>query len=467
MEAEAVEAKAQEQAMSAQAAGDSEEANGRGSASAGHLPGLGSDGSGAAGNTNSSDFLDRLAKEHVQAYVKLMQEPATLAGVELAVRQSSLSSIHGQERRNVFMIMLSVDSLAEVAGRAPHRRAPIDPVLLRKLVHGALLGRGGERETEEDPASIPPGDVVALHDGGRGQMQAMFQDLWKPTRKGSGIVLKHTAVADLKLRKLTLVMNEETVRQLKARVRGGTAYTLVHTVTFASSSELVPDMCPEKQRSLYSGYNVGDALGFINLEMYHQVWQAELQKKREIYGDRMVAASEPDTSEPNIPTSKIDLQPVFYHQLPPDYYLEVIHSFNVVGVLDLSAGGGQVAQACLTRRIPYLGFGLTETHVVELEKYLISWVKDMMTTEGHPLCRKGSMNCRLRPQLQQKEKDTDDNLDLGDKGKKAAHKKGRERESSSEDGENAVSKKKHKSASKPKKKRSKTVSSDESRSESF
>ena len=43
----------------------------------------------------------------------------------------------------------------------------------------------------------------------------------------------------------------------------------------------------------------------------------------------------------------------------------------------------------MTKRIPYLGFGLTETHAVELEKYFIMWVKDNMGTEGHPLCRKG------------------------------------------------------------------------------
>ena len=48
-----------------------------------------------------------------------------------------------------------------------------------------------------------------------------------------------------------------------------------------------------------------------------------------------------------------------------------------------------MAQACLTQRIPYLGFGLTDTHVVELEKYLIMWAKDNMGTKGHPLCRKG------------------------------------------------------------------------------
>ncbi len=49
----------------------------------------------------------------------------------------------------------------------------------------------------------------------------------------------------------------------------------------------------------------------------------------------------------------------------------------------------QLAQDSLTTRITYLGFGLTETHVVELEKYLIMWVKDKMGTDGHPLCRKG------------------------------------------------------------------------------
>ncbi|MFM7979963.1 MAG: hypothetical protein ACKPKO_11675 [Candidatus Fonsibacter sp.] len=35
----------------------------------------------------------------------------------------------------------------------------------------------------------------------------------------------------------------------------------------------------------------------------------------------------------------------------------------------------------MTKRISYLGFGLAETHVVELEKYLILWVEDNMGTE--------------------------------------------------------------------------------------
>ena len=68
------------------------------------------------------------------------------------------------------------------------------------------------------------------------------------------------------------------------------------------------------------------------------------------------------------PPTRTSCGQVFYHPLPPGLHLEVIQSFNVVGVLALTVGGGQLAQACLTKRIPYLGFGLTEAHAVELDK---------------------------------------------------------------------------------------------------
>ena len=86
---------------------------------------------------NQERFLDILAKEHVRAYVKRLPDPTTIEGVKLAVSQSSVSTIHGQERRNVFMIALSVGSLAEVAGRVAHRRPPVEFDVLKKLVQGS------------------------------------------------------------------------------------------------------------------------------------------------------------------------------------------------------------------------------------------------------------------------------------------------------------------------------------------
>ena len=62
--------------------------------------------------------MDNLAKEHARAYVKLPPEPTTIEGVKLAVSQSSVSAILGQERRNVCMIALSVDSLGGVEGES-------------------------------------------------------------------------------------------------------------------------------------------------------------------------------------------------------------------------------------------------------------------------------------------------------------------------------------------------------------
>ena len=63
---------------------------------------------------------------------------------------------------------------------------------------------------------------------------------------------------------------------MKTRARGGNAHTLVHTVTYTSDMELVPDMRPEKQRSIYVSYTVADALAFVNLEMHSKVWQAKV-----------------------------------------------------------------------------------------------------------------------------------------------------------------------------------------------
>ncbi len=93
--------------------------------------------------------FDTLAKAHTRVYVKLLPEPTAIEGVKLAVRQSSVSTIHGQERRNVYMIALSVDGHSEVAGRATHRRPPVEFDVLKKFVQGALLGREGHRESDK------------------------------------------------------------------------------------------------------------------------------------------------------------------------------------------------------------------------------------------------------------------------------------------------------------------------------
>ncbi|MFM7985576.1 MAG: hypothetical protein ACKPKO_40320, partial [Candidatus Fonsibacter sp.] len=103
-------------------------------------------------------------------------------------------------------------------------------------------------------------------------------------------------------------MHEDPIRLLKARVRGGISYTLVYTLTLTSNMELVPDMCPEMQISIYDGYNVADAFGFVNLGMYNKVWQASVQTKRDIYWANMVTLKDVVTNMHTQPRKKCDLQ---------------------------------------------------------------------------------------------------------------------------------------------------------------
>ena len=127
VDAESLEANAQEKTECEQVVGD-------------YSNNAGSSGSAGASTTacaeackNQERFLANLANDHVRAYVKLLPEPTTIEGVKLAVSQSSVSTIHGQARRNVFMIALSVDNLGEVAGKVARRRPPVEFVILKKL----------------------------------------------------------------------------------------------------------------------------------------------------------------------------------------------------------------------------------------------------------------------------------------------------------------------------------------------
>ena len=62
------------------------------------------------------------------------------------------------------------------------------------------MGRGGQRESDEYLVRDPLGDIVSLHDGGGPYVQSMFVDLWKPTHKLLGSIVKHRAV-DVKMKK--------------------------------------------------------------------------------------------------------------------------------------------------------------------------------------------------------------------------------------------------------------------------
>ena len=90
------------------------------------------------------------------------------------------------------------------------------------------------------------------------------------------------------------------------------------------------------------------------MEMYSKVWQANVQMKSDIYAAKMVTLKDAGDQDAGPARTRRSLHPMFYHQLPPDLHLEVIHSFSVVGALGLPTGWGTWHKLAWPRESPTL-----------------------------------------------------------------------------------------------------------------
>ena len=97
-------------------------------------------------------------------------------------------------------------------------------------------------------------------------------------------------------------------------------------MTLASDSELVPDMCAEKQRGAGTAATMSATPWASSSWRISKAWQADLQKKRDIVLRGKNGPGEGRTRRRGRSPKQDDTQPVFFHQLPQEYYLEVIQS---------------------------------------------------------------------------------------------------------------------------------------------
>lgn len=67
---------------------------------------------------------------------------------------------------------------------------------------------------------------------------------------------------------------------------------------------------------------------------------------------------------------KSGTKPVFYHSLPGILADEMVHSYDLLSVIDLTASDGSWALACIRAKRPYVGVCFTEFHVKALRERL-------------------------------------------------------------------------------------------------
>jgi len=81
--------------------------------------------------------------------------------------------------------------------------------------------------------------------------------------------------------------------------------------------------------------------------------------------------------------------PVCYHSIPLDLAEDLLHTYNLEGVLDLTRGDGVWAFACVKARKPYLGVEFNETHGKMLSDWLATQIFKRMQVEDDPLYQSG------------------------------------------------------------------------------
>lgn len=284
-----------------------------------------------------------------------------------------------------------------------------------------------------------------IADGGQ---RHLAKDLQVPFQERLGPKIVQTPAF---VRSVIASISEESIRARKKRVRG--EISQVVQVMFVTSKPYFNSV-PELPHVHYPGTNRGDSIAWIHLTPPDQIWEMTFERKKQLYKDKMVASGTvaPDTKSVR---KDDDLEPTFYSFLPETFYADLIQSHNALAFIDLTPGPGEACKAALVLKKPYLGLCLGETHVLELQNHLVSWVMQKMAQEGHQLYNAKYAACKAQEDKKE-EKDKKDQKDLKDVQKDAAKKTKKSKGSDSEARNKGPRRKKQN------KKRSKSTSSSES-----
>ena len=213
---------------------------------------------------NTEEYWMSVAYQTMRTYCTLLPEPKTLDGVASAISQAmSLKDITG-----TVVAFLDIECLGETMGPgcAPclRKQFQAEPALLRKLIQGCMLGRGGQKENPEgEVTKVPREDIVAIHCG--------FDRKKKEAKDMFRLCASKVARYDSELKDLLLAFSDDSIRSRKKKVKG--SYSTRSPMVVASHVPLT-QLVPERAYQHHSGFNTSDTLGFIRALQPSDMWHS-------------------------------------------------------------------------------------------------------------------------------------------------------------------------------------------------
>ena len=217
---------------------------------------------------NSTAYWRSVANQTVRTYVTLHPEPKTTDGVSSAVAQSCLKSMAGTQGQSCIMTFLDMDSLGESQGPGAQpllrKKFNVDTLLLRKLVQGAMIGRGSQKRDHGEATRVVNGDVIVIHDGfghpgGQKEVKALFR--LSTAKKESEL--------DAETKEMSVIFEDASIRSRKQRVRG--TYGCLTSLTLASSVPLTQCL-PEKGFEFHPGHSTSNVFQGVKALSPADMW---------------------------------------------------------------------------------------------------------------------------------------------------------------------------------------------------
>ncbi len=234
--------------------------------------------------------------------------------------------------------------------------------------------------TRDDPDNLHPKDVFLLFDN---HVHHHTQQILKCFIKGNGDHLEHK-----EMKKVYITIDEESLRSRKGLIRAGVSFDQIEILTLVTFRDLHTTL-PVAARLHYPGTNLGNKIGDVVLPDIDSLWKMACKQKLPLHGQFRVAVGGRTPGEeedaPGRGTKRKTgetIEPVFWHARPEKLYQELISSYKLGAIIDLTAGDGALAMICAKKRTPYLGFTLTDVHTEFLKHRCATALLESSFVEG-------------------------------------------------------------------------------------
>lgn len=185
------------------------------------------------------------------------------------------------------------------------RSYPFDGAgLARSLVQGVMIARGGQIKTDQSECAVPAAsEMIAIHTS----QEKLLPEIRKIFRVSNAPATMQGVDCCEKI--VRVVYQDESVRAWKKRIRNSDAYSCQSTVGIYSGGTLIPDVCAEKKRKHFQGYNTGDIVGFVEMVNPAMMWSTTRPLKEKVLGGRALKLTAAEQTR-NLALMAFDVQSV-------------------------------------------------------------------------------------------------------------------------------------------------------------